>query len=210
MIIPSKKTPIHPSKESIKDVLKRTIKENNLRFKYFISVNYASNTRITDSERVISDNSNLRFQLRRYFKRPIKCWFFVEKHRKNPNWYCHGGFHRHILIEDPFGDDSHVTAKGTGEVSKIKEQIAKDHLIMRNRSIPDNEDDAVKIEEIYFLDGLLEYLSKETCLHDMYLAEVIDYANSDFISKELLDSLYEKPRNNIRKTRYQDVFARTD
>ena len=86
----------------------------------------------------------------------------------------------------------------------------KDHLVKRNRSIPDDENDAVKIKEIYFLDGLLEYLSKETCLHDMYLAEVIDYANSDFISKELLDSLYGKPKNNIRKTRHQDLFARID
>lgn len=202
MIIPLKKPPIHPSKETIRDLLKVNTQENNIRFKFFISLNYSSDSKVIDLSTVIKDNKNFKFQLRKYFKRPIKCWFFVEKHRKNPKLYCHNGFHRHILIEDPFGDEV-----DKDEIFRIKEQIIKDHIISRNRSVPDNEKNAVKIEEIFFLDGLLEYLSKETSLHDRYLGEVIDYDNSDFISKELLDSIYEKPRNSIRKTRHQNVFA---
>lgn len=201
-LIPS----LHPTKESIKECLKNIINDQGLKFKYHLTLNYDKYNKVTDLDQVIKDNERLRFKLRKDFKTGCKIWFFIEKHRKNPLVPNHLGYHRHILLEDPFEDESFESTKDEDEINEMKKQIIKDHIIKRNRSVP-NENDAIDLGNIYEVSGLIEYLTKDTHEHYEYLSEVIDHEHSDHISKTLLDGLYARS-NNIRKTRYQRLLNR--
>ena len=81
--------------ERVKPLLDE-IYEEGINFLYFITLNYES--KVTDDVEVNEDNHHLKLKLRRYFKRPVKFLFTLEKHLGNDNSYFFNTYHRHILM----------------------------------------------------------------------------------------------------------------
>ena len=82
--------------ERVKPLLDE-IYEEGINFLYFITLNYEE--KVTDDVQVNEDNHHLRLLLRRYFNKPLKFLFTLEKHLGNDASYFFNTYHRHILME---------------------------------------------------------------------------------------------------------------
>ena len=81
----------------IKPLLEQ-INKKGIEFKYFVSLDYPR--RSSNYNKVISDNSFLKKELKEFFGSEVRCLFFIEKHT-GINGAHSGGYHRHILTEEP-------------------------------------------------------------------------------------------------------------
>ena len=179
--------------------LKDTIRNNDINFKFFITIspykfiadNHSGRTFISDC------NKFLRTKIRKFYKSDIKIWFFTEKY-VDPNSKNFGGLHRHILIEDAplyrwenpsnsmlnflekFAPEAIFSAKFGEEVSDLH----KIELLKRVCRLCDqtpNGNLGLDIRPIHDAEKLLGYCTKQIkSLDDC--ADVIDFANSDYLN----------------------------
>lgn len=84
-------------KTRIKPLLKQ-VETNKFHFKYFVTIVYWYTMR--EYDKCCLDAFNTRTKLRSFFKSGIRTWFFIEKHT-DPTEKNYGGFHLHMLLEDP-------------------------------------------------------------------------------------------------------------
>ena len=88
-------------KNRIKPILKE-LTIHNLSFKYFLTIPYYY--RQDNWEQVVEDNRKLKSVIRTNYKSNIRMLFFIEKHLSEGEKH-YGGYHRHILIEEPAPED---------------------------------------------------------------------------------------------------------
>ena len=179
--------------------LKDTIRNNDINFKFFITIspykfiadNHSGRTFISDC------NKFLRTKIRKFYKSDIKTWFFTEKY-VDPNSKNFGGLHRHILIEDAplyrwenpsnsmlnflekFAPEAIFSAKFGEEVSDLH----KIELLKRVCRLCDqtpNGNLGLDIRPIHNTEKLLGYCTKQIKSLDN-CSEVIDFANSDHLN----------------------------
>ena len=185
-------------------LLRGLVAEHALDFKFFVTLIYDG---VVDKRRtVIKDNWYLKNRFQRWltdnqYRDNIRMWFFTEVHRKDSD-RRQGGYHRHMVMEDPF-----VFTSMTDHEKKLDLQT-----ILRNQNksvrLHDEGLDVRLINEYQGgIAGLVDfYLTKDHHQHNEMLWDVIDFKNSDLISKPLLKSLYGK-RSHPDKSRQEAVPA---
>ena len=214
------KTP-HLDKSVISEHLMEVVRQQSIEFKWFITIVY--HEKVTCKRTVIRDNWHLQNSLKNWLKRNgyhhhIDIWFSNEIHRI-PGTPNHGGYHRHIMMEDPFW--------GTSDDRNRKRSNLEELIRRLNQSVP-NGSKAVDIREIKDVKriakepleqwiretewrggvrGLIEYLTKDTHRHGEWICDVLDHKNSDFLNRSYLDELYERPSQLSRKTRSTGLLA---
>ena len=174
--------------------LKKEILKKQLKFQYFITLDYP--TRTFNYNKVIRDNKMLKQELRSFFGEDLKTLWFIEKHTGNG---AHSNaYHRHLLLEDvPLTSkpvqsylirsdpESLFAIKMAGEIddeTKIRvleyffrssNQTANSHRGVRALKIQSN------------LDRVLAYCTKQfERFHPAY--EVLDPTSSDIDTTYLL------------------------
>ena len=180
--------------------LKDTIRNNDINFKFFITISpYQFIADNHEGRTFISDcNKFLRTKIRKFYKSDIKTWFFTEKY-VDPNSKNFGGLHRHILIEDAplyrwenpsngmmnflekFAPEAIFSAKFGEEVSDLH----KIELLKRVCRLCDqtpNGNLGLDIRPIHNTEKLLGYCTKQMKSLDN-CPDVIDFANSDLLNK---------------------------
>lgn len=185
-------------------LLRGLIAEHALEFKFFVTLIYDG---VVDKRKtVIRDNWHLKNRYQRWltdneYRDNIRMWFFTEQHRKDSD-RRQGGYHRHMVMEDPF-----VFTSMTDQEKKL---ILRTILRNQNKSVrPHDEGLDVRLINEYQggIAGLVDYyLTKDHHQHNEMLRDVIDFKNSDLISKLLLKSLYGK-RSQPVKSRQEAVSA---
>ena len=185
-----------------KNRIRPLIKElQDLSFKYFITIPYYHNE--NEIENVVQDNKKLRFVIRNIYKSNIRMWFFMEKHM-NISGKHYGGFHRHILIEEPAPTDWNYLPN---TLEQVVLKVAPDALFAINfsnepteeqkikilksvcricKSVP-NGKDGLDIRPIHNVEKLIAYCTKQIKTQEQSY-EVIDYENSDLDNKVLAHS----------------------
>tara|TARA_B000000557_G_scaffold262469_1_gene263335 strand:- start:425 stop:1132 length:708 start_codon:yes stop_codon:yes gene_type:complete len=179
--------------------LKDIIRNNDINFKFFITISPYKFIPDTHSGRSFISESNkfLRTKIRKFYKSDIKFLFFTEKHSEASSKHS-GGLHRHILIEDAplyrwqspsnsmmnflekFAPEAIFTARFGGEVSDLH----KIELLKRVCRLCDqtpNGELGLDIRSIHNEEKLLGYCTKQIkSLDDT--SGVIDIANSDYLN----------------------------
>ena len=182
--------------KSLKDI----IRNNDINFKFFITISPYNFIPDTNDGRTFISESNkfLRTKIRKFYKSDIKFMFFTEK-SVDPNSKNFGGLHRHILIEDAplyrwenlsnsmlnflekFAPEVIFTAKFGGEVSDIhKIELLKRVCRLCNQT--PNGKLGLDIRPIHNTEKLLGYCTKQIKSLDN-CADIIDFANSDLLNK---------------------------
>ena len=176
----------------------------DLSLKYFITIPYYYKE--TNLLKVIEDNKKLRRVIRNTYKSNIRMIFFVEKHTKETE-NNYGGFHRHILIEEPAPQDWNYLPN---TLEKVILKVAPDALFAINfsnepteeqkinilkrvcrfcKSVP-NGNDGLDIRPIHNVEKLIGYCTKQSKkLEQSY--EVIDNDNSDLDNQVLAHSSHD-------------------
>lgn len=185
-------------------LLRGLIAEHGLEFKFFVTIIYDG---VVDKRRtVIKDNFYLKDRFKRWltqneYRDNIRMWFVTEQHRKDSD-RRQGGFHRHLVMEDPF-----VFTSMTDHEKRLNLQTI---LRSQNKSARQHSEGLdVRLVNGYQggVDGLVDYyLTKDHHQHNEMLWDVIDFKNSDLISKPLLKSLYGK-RSKPDQARSEAVSA---
>ena len=178
-------------KNRIKPILKQLIL-HNLSFKYFLTIPYYY--RQDNWEQVVEDNRKLKSVIRTNYKSNIRFLFFNEKHLTQGEKH-YGGYHRHILIEEPAPEDwsnppislDNIIRKVAPEAYRTinfegkptEEQKIK--LLKRVsrfcKSVP-NSNKGFDIRNIFNTEKLIGYCTKQIKnIKDTY--NVIDQKNSD-------------------------------
>lgn len=162
------------------------IKLKKLQFEHFITINYEK--RCDDWTQVVGDNSRLRRFLRKYYKSDIKMISFIEKHTE-PDSYFFGSYHRHILLSTPPSVESqkwkHILNK------LIRDNV---HSVCPSRT-------GLKIKDIYYLEGLLSYCTKQVGKFQQTVSDVVDTKNTDIDLTDLLrQSRYKEARYQFSYT----------
>jgi len=185
-----------------KNRIRPLIKElQDLSFKYFITIPYYHKE--IEQEKVVQDNKRLRFAIRNIYKSNIRMWFFMEKHM-NISGKHYGGFHRHILIEEPAPTDWNYLPN---TLEQVVLKVAPDALFAINfsnepteeqkikilksvcrfcKSVP-NGNDGLDIRPIHNVDKLIGYCTKQIKTEEQSY-DVIDYGNSELDNKVLANS----------------------
>jgi hypothetical protein len=189
------------------ETLHKQITDNDLRFYWFITLEYYH--KITDLNKVRSDDYRLAYIIKKFFKSNIKMWFFPEKHRSSVK--VKDGYHRHVIMESI---PNHCWKNRSNQMDKFILEVdpnilhnivfgkmpscsnQKDLLykVIRgfNNSIP-NGKDGVDIrlitEEKGGVKGLCRYLTKDNWKYGERIEDVIDWENSDCLDIESLARL---------------------
>ena len=166
-------------KERIGPILDQ-IKLRKLQFQHFITINYEK--RCDDWTQVVRDNSRLRRFLRKYYKSDIKLIAFIEKHPE-PDKYFFRSYHRHILLSFPPSCESQKRKHSLNKL--IRDNV---HSVCRSYT-------GLKIKDIYDLDGLLAYCTKQVGKFHQTISDVVDTSNTDIDLTDLLrQSRYKEAR----------------
>ena len=106
--------------------LKKHIKDNDLRFKYFSSINY--DYPMFDYDTVLKDQKFISKHIRSLYKHDLNMLFFIEKHTKDPDSNFYNGYHHYgnyvggLICEwenpDELEKDCSMSKKSYSEVSK--------------------------------------------------------------------------------------------
>ena len=180
--------------------LKDTVRDNDITFKFFITIspyNFIPNN-ASGRAYISQENKYLKTKIRKFYKSDIKGWFFTEKY-VDPNSKNFGGLHRHILIEDAplyrwqnptnsmmnflenFAPEAIFSAKFGEEVSDLhKIELLKRVCRLCNQT--PNGNLGLDIRPIHNTEKLLGYCTKQIKSLDN-CAEIIDFANSDLLNK---------------------------
>lgn len=199
------------------------VRQRDLKFRYFITIPYRYKN--TDYNSVIKDNRVMRKSIRSFFKSNIRMWFFIERHSDQEGKH-YGGFHRHILMEAIPTDIWHnpsnklmnllvdvnpelLFAKRFRSSISDSDKIAVLKKVLRlNNSVP-NGSCGVSIQEIFVLNRLLAYCSKQF-EKGLPAYEVLDPSSSDIDMTYLLrnkqNGLQWKPRQESTPER-TDLFV---
>ena len=186
--------------ERFKDELLNQIVDKDLKFKYFITIDY--HYKCKDYNKVLLDNKHLRKSIRKFYKDDIRMWIFIEQHT-DPVRNNYGGYHRHILIEDvqdicwkesssalkTFLLELHPESMFSALMNQVPSERIKMKLLEKvirgfNKSVP-NGYLALNIKPINDIEGLVGYCTKQVDrFHPAY--EVIDTCSSDVNPRPLL------------------------
>ena len=197
-------------REEVERILLNHIKDNGITFKYLLTCDYYY--RQKDYNRVLLDNKHMRKTVRKFYKDDIRMLFFIEKHTK-PESNNYGGYHRHVLVEEPSQERWLEPSGGmmtlllnldpaaafgmkmtreppTPEVKeKLLAKVARD----LNQSVPNGylgTDVKPVTEERGGISGLIHYLTKQVDqFHPAY--ELVDVVNSRVAPEPLL-RLYQQ------------------
>ena len=162
--------------------LKKQIKFNGYKFKFFISNN---NHYYSSYDLVQKHNKEIRRSIRKFYKYDIKMIFFIERSEN-------GSYHRHFLVEDlpdyrwehqrgriknwldPIDYFNCLSGEGLPDSSKIDLL----NRVIRNLTFISNGKKALDIRPIHNLDKLLAYCTKQFEVHHPS-HEVIDSASTE-------------------------------
>jgi len=178
-------------KNRIKPILKE-LTIHNLSFKYFLTIPYYY--RQDNWEQVVDDNKKLKSVIRTNYKSNIRMLFFIEKHLSEGEKH-YGGYHRHILIEEPAPED---WSNPPTSLDNIIRKVAPEAYFAINFDGKPNEEQKIKIlkrvsrfcksvpnsskgfdvRNIFNTEKLIGYCTKQIKnIKDTY--NVIDEENSD-------------------------------
>ena len=184
--IQEKKVLLPYQQERIQPILKE-INLKKIQFKHFITINYKK--RCDDWTQVVRDNSRLRRFLRKYYKADLKMISFIEKHTKPSKegvpHYFYGSYHRHILL----------TSIPSSESQKRKHSLEK--IIRDNVHSVSPRITGLDRGDVWEIEGLLTYCTKQIGKFGQSISDVIDTKNSDV---DLTDHIHQ---TKYKEARYQ-------
>ena len=169
------------------------ISRNKIKITHFITLTYPFKN--LSWKNTVKDNKRVSRILRKFSKYYPRLIWFIEKHDN-------GGYHRHLLCEDPFKvydaigtlncreDLSRVarsvfdktslemmSSNGSGVIN-FRERLLRNAIVQHNKMVADNEA-SCHIQKEEDVRSRVSYLTKQFWKKGMEPQDVVDFSNSD-------------------------------
>ena len=162
------------------------IHSQGMDFKYFLTHAYPYKN--VYWKKTVSNNSRIKQILRKFAKYDLKCLFFIEKHKEGQR---RGGYHVHVLLEDPYKYASMKPSRIVRSVLNqtysdvasnnnydFKDRLIRNALVKHVQSVADYED-SIRILPIGELDQRVSYCTKQFWTNSMEPSDVVDFKISN-------------------------------